>query len=201
MPSPPHLLRRPRDLRHPRRRHHDACRRRHRERREPLAARRRRRGRRDPSRGRTGAARRMPHARRLRDRLGEDHARLPAAGEARHPRGRPGVAGRRSRTRTRCSPPATAPRSISQPATSSPRSPSRRSRPASIRFPRTARRASRSAPSRPNCPQTPRTITRVMFCCFSENRRSITEAAAVIASEAKQSSPCACIASSLTLLA
>ena len=50
--------------------------------------------------------------------------------------------------------------------TSSPRSPSRRSRPASMRFRPTARRASRSARSRPNCRKHP-SITRVVFCCFS----------------------------------
>ena len=47
---------------------------------EPVAAGRRRRGWRDPSRRGAGAAGRMPHARRLSDRSGEDHQglRLPA---------------------------------------------------------------------------------------------------------------------------
>ena len=42
----------------------------------------------------------MPHARRLRDRRRQDHARLPAAGQARDPRGRTGVE-RRPRRRGR----------------------------------------------------------------------------------------------------
>ena len=54
--------------------------RRHRQRRQPLAARRRRRRRRHPPRRRAGTAGRMPHARRLRDRLRQDHPRLSAAG-------------------------------------------------------------------------------------------------------------------------
>ena len=49
-------------------------------------------------------------------------------------------------TKRRCSPPATARRSISPPRTSSPRSPIRRSPPASIVFRPTAPRASLSAP-------------------------------------------------------
>ena len=145
---------RPRHLRHPRRRHHDACPRCDRERGEPLAARRRRRGRRDPSRRRTGTARRMPHARRLRNRFGEDHARLPAAGEACDPRGRSGVARRRLERGRAARLLLPHRRSTSPPRTSSRRSPSRRSRPASIRFPPTARRASRSALLHPNCPHT-----------------------------------------------
>ena len=43
------------------------------------------------------AAGRMPHARRLRDGRGQDHARLSAEGPARHPHRRPGLAGRRRR--------------------------------------------------------------------------------------------------------
>ena len=39
----------------------------------------------------------MPHARRLPDRSGENHARLPAAGEARDPYRRPGVEWRQAR--------------------------------------------------------------------------------------------------------
>ena len=51
-------------------------------------------------------------------------------------------------------------------AQASPRSRSRRSRPASMRFRPTARRASRSARSRPNSPSGPRSRASV-FCCFS----------------------------------
>ena len=50
------------------------------------------------------AAGRMPDARRLRHRLGQDHARLSAAGEARHPCGRPGVERRRAAASRICWP-------------------------------------------------------------------------------------------------
>ena len=77
------------------RRHHDARRGRHRERRERDAARRRGRGRRHPPRGWAGTAGGVPPARRLRDGRREDHVRVPAAGAARDPHGRAGVARRR----------------------------------------------------------------------------------------------------------
>ena len=93
--SSAHRRGRRRAARDRRRRHHHARRRRHRQRREPLAARRRRGRRRDPSRRGAGAAGGMPHARRLRHRLGQDHPRLSPEGQARHPRGRPGVERRR----------------------------------------------------------------------------------------------------------
>ena len=120
------------------------------------------------------AARRMPDARRLRDRLGQDHARLRAAGEARHPRGRAGVARRRQRrgrpaglllshgadARGRC--------------TACNPSRSRRSRPASIAFPAdlAARIAVGTVVSEISADA--RGIKHVVFCCFSKNRRSIT---------------------------
>ena len=77
--------------------HRHARRRRDRQRREHDAARRRRRRWRDPSRGGSGAARRMPHARRLPDGRGAHHARLSAAGALRHPHGRAGLARRPAR--------------------------------------------------------------------------------------------------------
>ena len=80
-----------------RRRHHHARGRRHRQRRQHVAAGRRRRRWRDPSRGGTRTARRMRDAGRLRHRLGQDHARLQATGEARHPCGRAGVEWRQAR--------------------------------------------------------------------------------------------------------
>ena len=85
----------PTTLRALRARHHDPRGRCDRECRERDAARRRGRGRRDPSRGGAGAARRMPAARRLRDRRCEDHFGLPAAGAPRDPHGRAGLARRR----------------------------------------------------------------------------------------------------------
>ena len=80
-----------------RRRHHHARRRRDRQRRQPLIARRRRRRWRHPPRGGAATARGMPHARRLRHRLGQDHARLSPEGALRDPRGRTGVERRRQR--------------------------------------------------------------------------------------------------------
>jgi hypothetical protein len=51
------------------------------------------------SRRRTGTARSVQNSRWLRDRLRQDHARLPAARRPRHPRRRSGLARRRQRRR------------------------------------------------------------------------------------------------------
>ena len=109
----------------------------------------------------------MPDARRLRDRRGQDHARLQAQGQARHPRGRPGLERRRpgrgraagvllSHARSR-SPPSTALASIAFPAIST----------GVYGFPadRAARIAVGTVAS--ELAAAPRGFKRVVFCCFS----------------------------------
>ena len=140
----------------------------HRQCRQPELARRRRRRRRDPSRGGAGIARRVPNARRLRHRRGQNHARLSAAGEARHPCGRPGVE-RRRRGRG-----GIAGLLLSHGARSRRRAPA-----CSIAFPAISTGIYRFPPDRAariavgtvaaELAAAPRGIARVVFCCFAQS--------------------------------
>ena len=116
----------------------------------------------------------MRNARRLRHRLGQDHARLPAEGAPRHPRGRAGVERRRQRrgrAARRLLPHGARSRGAS---TRSPRSPIRRSPPASTAFRPILPRASRSAPWRRKSPRV-RAASRAWCSAASRRRaRSIT---------------------------
>ena len=113
-----------------RRRHHHACGRRHRQCGERIAARRRRGRRRHPPRRRTGIACRMPDPRRLRNRFGQDNARLRFAGASTSSMRSVQSGTAAARARTSCWPPAIARPSTLRPRMGLRRLRFRRSRPA-----------------------------------------------------------------------
>ena len=156
------------------RRHHDACGRCHRQCRQPQPARRRRCRWRHPPRGGSGIVGGVRDARRLRDRLGQDHAAAigcrPSTSST--PSVRSGTAA--ATAKKSCWPPAIARRSILPAAIVSARSPFRRSRPASIASRPIVRPGSRSAPSSPKSPRATRHEAGRVLLLFARPRRIST---------------------------
>ena len=95
----------------------------------------------------------VPQARRLPDRRGAHHARLPASRAPRHPHRRPGVGRRHARRAGAAARAVTSARSRSRSSTAFARSRSRRSAPASTASRSIAPRASPSTPSAPTPPR------------------------------------------------